>query len=113
MVRGGVDFAGVQFDPTVAREVATRLDDLADRLEQGLRNNEPALTVEPAGLDAVSTRAAQTMNQVAANYAENAAAGVLELRKLAAVLRGQVDEFGRAEDDNTADFGGAGSGGAA
>ncbi|WP_067861509.1 PE domain-containing protein [Nocardia shimofusensis] len=108
MVSGGVDFAGVQFDPVAAQEAANRLDGLADRLERGLRDNEPALAVEPAGLDAVSQRAAQTMNEVAANYADNAAAGVLELRRLAAVLRGQVQGFGRVEGDNAAGFGGAG-----
>lgn len=108
MASSGVDFAGVQFDPAAAGEAAARLDGLADRLEEGLRANEQGLTVEPAGLDAVSQRAAQTMNQVAANYAANAAAGVLELRRLAAVLRGQIVGLGRADDDNAAVFGVAG-----
>ncbi|WP_216911460.1 PE domain-containing protein [Nocardia noduli] len=110
MVRAGVDFEGVQFDPVAAREAASRLDGLADRLEHWLRDNEPALAVEPAGLDAVSRHAAQTMNQVAANYTGNAAEGILELRRLAAVLRGQIEGFGRVEGENATDLGRAGFG---
>lgn len=112
MVRSGVDFDGVQFDPASAGTAAQRLDGLANRLEQDLLAAEQALTVEPAGMDAVSMRAAQTMNQVATSYQETATAGILELRKLAAVLRSQVNQFGRAEDDSATSFGDTAVGGA-
>ncbi|MEV0293226.1 PE family protein [Nocardia sp. NPDC050710] len=108
MARGGVDFEGVQFDPKAARDAALRLDGLADRLEQGVRDGENPLQVAPAGTDEVSLRAAQTMTDVATSYLAGADSGIHELRKLAAQLRSQVDQFGRAESESVTDFGGAG-----
>ncbi|WP_327095470.1 PE family protein [Nocardia vinacea] len=105
MASGGADFDGVMFDPAAARDAATRLDGLAARLEAELREGSPALTVPPAGVDEVSGRAAQTMNDVAASYGQSATAGIVELRKLAATLRAQAAQFGRAENDSVADFG--------
>ncbi|MFI6775550.1 PE family protein [Nocardia sp. NPDC050412] len=105
MASGGADFDGVMFDPAAARDAAARLDGLAARLEAELREGSPALTVPPAAADEVSGRAAQTMNDVAASYGQSATAGIVELRKLAATLRAQAAQFGRAENDNVADFG--------
>ncbi|WP_433599715.1 PE family protein [Nocardia sp. CA-135953] len=109
MASGGTDFDGVMFDPAAARDAATRLDGLAARLEAELREGSPALTVPPAGVDEVSVRAAQTMNDVAASYGQSATAGIVELRKLAATLRAQAAHFGRAENDSVADFGVSGA----
>ncbi|MGW4770154.1 PE family protein [Nocardia sp. NPDC004278] len=105
MASGGTDFNGVLFDPVAARDAAARLDGLAARLEAELREGSPALTVPPAGTDEVSVRAAQTMSNVADSYGQSAAAGIVELRKLAATLRSQAAQFGRAENDSAADFG--------
>ncbi|WP_330252273.1 PE family protein [Nocardia sp. NBC_00565] len=105
MASGGRDFDGVLFDPAAARDAAARLDGLAARLEAELREGSPALTVPPSGADEVSVRASQTMNDVAASYGDSAAAGIVELRKLAATLRSQAAQFGRAEHDSVADFG--------
>ncbi|MFE3446464.1 PE family protein [Nocardia sp. NPDC059180] len=104
MVRSGVDFDGVQFDAAGARAAALELDGLADRLEQSFTTREAALTVEPAGADEVSRVVAQTMNEVAVSFGDSTAAGILELRKLAAMLRSQVTEFGRSESDSAAGF---------
>ncbi|MFC3964565.1 PE family protein [Nocardia jiangsuensis] len=107
------DFQGVQFDEASALAAAQELDGLADRLERDLLGAEPALSVPPAGVDEVSVRAATTMTEVGTSFGEAAAAGVLELRKLAATLRDQVNQFGRAEQDNATGFSGTAVGGAA
>ncbi|MEV6323754.1 PE family protein [Nocardia sp. NPDC051787] len=99
---------GVSFDPAAALDAATRLDGLADRLAADLRISEGALTVAPAGRDEVSERAAATMTSVADSFGETAAAGINELRKVAAELRAQTDRFGRMESENAAEFGGVG-----
>ncbi|NKY88781.1 PE family protein [Nocardia veterana] len=107
MALSGVELDGVRFDAAAASAAARRLDSLADRLEAGMRADEAALTVAPAAVDEVSVRAAQTMNQVAASYSDSAAAGILELRKLAATVRSQTGQFARSEDESVAEFGGA------
>lgn len=104
----GADLDGVLFDPVAARNAAARLDGLAARLEIDLSEGEPALTVPPAGADEVSLRASQTMNGVAESYAHSAEAGIAELKKLAATLRSQATQFGRAESVSVADFGAEG-----
>ncbi|GAA5081906.1 PE family protein [Nocardia iowensis] len=106
MASTGAEFNGVRFDPAATRDAAMRLDGLAERLENELRAGEVSLKIAPAGADEVSQRAAQTMNEVAASYAESAAAGALELRKLAATFRSQARQFDRAEGDNADSFGG-------
>ncbi|WP_040774466.1 PE family protein [Nocardia pneumoniae] len=95
----------MEFDPTQARKSAADLDALAARLDSDLRQSLPALAVEPAGLDEVSGRAAETLRGVASSYDEAASAGVLEIRKLAAALRSHTDVLVRMEDDNAAGFG--------
>ncbi|WP_280234045.1 PE family protein [Nocardia cyriacigeorgica] len=104
MVRSGVDFDGVQFDAAGARAAALELDGLADRLERSFSTRAAALQVEPAGADEVSLIAAQTMNEVATSFGDSAAAGIGELRKLAATLRSQITGFGRSESDSAAGF---------
>ncbi|MBB5912848.1 hypothetical protein BJY24_001715 [Nocardia transvalensis] len=108
MALSGAEIDGVQFDSTAALAAAQRLDGLADRLEAGMRADEGALTVPPAGVDEVSVRAAGTMSQVAASYSESSASGIHELRKLAATLRSQTGQFARSEDESVAEFGGVG-----
>ncbi|QIS09003.1 MULTISPECIES: PE family protein [Nocardia] len=97
---------GVRFDATAARDAAFRLDGLADRLENDLKDGVQTLHVAPSGIDEVSLRAAQTMNDVAGSYTDSATAGVHELRKLAATLRAQADSFGRAETESAEALGG-------
>ncbi|WP_433193033.1 PE family protein [Nocardia sp. CA-107356] len=96
---------GVQFDSAATGRAATGLDALADRLAADLSAAEPALTVEPAGADEVSVRAAQTGNDVATSYLAGAQASVHEMRKLAATLRLNAHQIGRMEAHNAADLG--------
>ncbi|GAA5067178.1 PE domain-containing protein [Nocardia callitridis] len=107
MSSSGVDFEGVAFDPAAARKAATQLDGLADRLADGLSAEEIALRPEPSGTDEVSLRASRTMSDVANSYGDSASSGVLELRKLAATLRSQANQFGSSEDASAAEFGGS------
>jgi hypothetical protein len=94
----------MEFDPVLAHKTATDLDALADRLEADLRANAPRLAVETAGADEVSVRAAHTLRTVAASFDETAAAGVLELRKLAAALRSQAQRLLVMDIDNADGF---------
>lgn len=94
----------MEFEPAGARRSATALDALAARLEADLQRQSPALAVAPAGTDEVSVRAAQTLRGVAASYDEAAAAGILEIRKLAAALRSHTDGLVRMDDDNASNF---------
>lgn len=75
------------------------LDRLADELEQGVALHRPSLVVQAAGRDEVSTTAAATFGGVAETFTDTAAAGVHELRKIAAVLRAQARDFGAVEAD--------------
>ncbi|BDT94295.1 MULTISPECIES: PE family protein [Nocardia] len=101
--RGEV-YDSVQFDSVTAGKASSGLDALADRLASDLRAAEEALTVVPAGTDEVSGRAARTANDVASSYLAGAQAGVHEMRKLAATLRRQSNQFDGMESANTADF---------
>ena len=94
----------MEFDPTQARKSGTDLDALATRLENDLQANLPALTVEHAGMDEVSVRAAETLQGVASSYHEAATQGIHEIRKLAAALRSQTEQLVRMDDDNAVGF---------
>lgn len=94
----------VQFDHDMAQQAAERLDSLADLLERNLRDNGHALTLVPAGIDAVSQHAVQTFNHVAVSYQHSYGQGVHELRKLAANLRSHAREFGKAEHAGSQPF---------
>ncbi|MBJ8338585.1 PE family protein [Antrihabitans sp. YC3-6] len=96
---------GIDFDSAATLKSAQRLDAMADNLEEGLRNNKDALDVLPAGTDEVSVRAAGSFNEVAASFVTAMSDGVLELRKLAAVLRTQTHGLNKAEDDSAAALG--------
>ncbi|MFQ6324608.1 PE domain-containing protein [Nocardia sp. CWNU-33] len=94
----------MEFESAQAIKSATALDALAARLETDLRQRLPALAVEPAGVDEVSVRAAESLRGVASSYDEAATAGILEVRKLAAALRSHTDVLVRMDDENAADF---------
>ncbi|WP_327151649.1 PE family protein [Nocardia sp. NBC_01329] len=95
----------MEFDPPEVRRAGTELDALAARLEDTLRVNLPALAVEPAGVDEVSVRAADTLRGVASSYDDAATRGVHEIRKLAAALRWQTDQLVQMDEDNAGGFG--------
>ncbi|WP_280433869.1 PE family protein [Nocardia carnea] len=95
----------MEFDPPAARRAGAELDALADRLEDALRMNSPALAVAPAGTDEVSIRTAQTLREVAVSYVDAGHRGVSEIRKLAATLRVQTEQLVRMDGDNAAAFG--------
>lgn len=94
----------MEFDPPQVRQAGTELDALAARLEDALRVNLPALAVEPAGMDEVSVRAADTLRAVATSYDDSTTRGVHEIRKLAAALRAQTDQLVRMDEDNAGGF---------
>lgn len=85
-------------DPDELIRAATELDRLADRLGSALAQHLPTLSVASAGRDEVSTVAAQTLTAVGADFAAATAAGVSELRKIAAVLRAQASGYRGAEE---------------
>ena len=91
-------------DPHELRSAAHRLDALAARLRGALATAGRQTTVTASGSDEVSVRAAQTFNEVARGVDEDGDSAVLELQKIAAVLRAQADSYGAAEDANTAAF---------
>lgn len=94
----------MELEPAEAHRSASALDALAARLETDLRQLVPALAVEPAGADEVSVRAASTLRDVASSYDEAAAAGILEIRKLAAALRSHTDALVQMDDGNATDI---------
>ncbi|MFI1915067.1 PE domain-containing protein [Nocardia sp. NPDC020380] len=97
-------FDGLRFDASTARDAASQLDALADRLESGLQVEQVKLDLTPAGADEVSVRAAQTLTAVAASFVSSGGDGVIELRTLAATLRNQFDTLGQVEDQSVLGF---------
>jgi uncharacterized protein YukE len=77
---------------------AADLDRLADQVEGALTQYAPSLAVAPSGRDEVSASAARTLTAVAAEFTESTSTGVLELRKIAAVLRTQARGYRGAEE---------------
>jgi hypothetical protein len=94
----------VQFDQAMARQAAQRLDSLADLLDRNFHDHSHALALMPAGVDAVSERAVQTFNHVAASYHHSYTQGARELRKLAANLRSHAQQFDKADHAGTEPF---------
>ncbi|MFJ9362839.1 PE family protein [Nocardia sp. NPDC101769] len=97
-------FDGLRFDASTARDAATQLDALADRIANGLGVEQVKLDFAPAGADEVSQRAAQTLNAVAASFVASGGDGVTELRNLASTLRSQFDAFGQVEEQSVLGF---------
>lgn len=91
----------MEFHPPEIKRASTELDALATRLEDALRVNLPALAVEPAGVDEVSVRTADTLRVVASSYDDATTRGVHEIRKLAAALRSQTDQLVRMDEENS------------
>lgn len=77
---------------------AADLDRLADRLERTIRAATARTTVAEAGRDEVSTTVADSFTRVARAFDDDAATGVLELRKLAATLRAQATRVVDVDD---------------
>ncbi|MFB8002168.1 PE family protein [Nocardia sp. NPDC056000] len=98
------DFEGVRFDASSALQAAMQLDALADRIANGLSAEQTKLEIAPAGADEVSTRAAQTLNSVAASFQTSGGTGVDEVRKLAAALRAQVGQYTSVEEQSVLGF---------
>ncbi|SIS15575.1 PE family protein [Williamsia sterculiae] len=88
----------VHVDRTHLVVAAHEMDALADHLETALGNHAPTLSVQPAGADEVSARAAETFSEVAEKYGVEGSHGVLELRKIAATLRAQAADFAAADE---------------
>ena len=91
-------------DPHELRSAAHRLDELASRLHGALAKAGQQTTVSAAGGDEVSVRAASTFNTVARGFDDDGDSAVLELRKIAAVLRAQANAYGSVEDANAVAF---------
>lgn len=86
------------FDHQQARHAASRLDDLADRLDNELRDCAAALRPKAAALDPVSVATAATFGVVAEGFHHSYHSGLQELRSIAATLRAHSDAYGEAED---------------
>ncbi|MGV9709743.1 PE family protein [Gordonia sp. NPDC003424] len=91
-------------DPHQLHTAAAKLDALAARLDKTLTAQTPGLKVPASGSDEVSVRAATSFNKVADEFGTDGDNAVLELRKIAAVLRLQANTFGHADDSNMQTF---------
>lgn len=91
-------------DPHELKAAAHRLDELAARLHGALATAERQTKVPTAGQDEVSARAAHTFNAVGTTIDTDTDAAVLELRKIAAVLRSQAKSYDATEDANAQSF---------
>ncbi|MFE3188738.1 PE family protein [Nocardia sp. NPDC059240] len=98
------NLGGVRFDADTVLSAAADLDAMADRLEAALGAEGHALSVPAAGSDKVSLAAADTLTSVGTSFVAQTGSGVDELRKLAALVRGQANAFGQVEVDNATDF---------
>ncbi|WP_439029708.1 PE family protein [Gordonia terrae] len=85
--------AQLRVDPAELLSAAADLDRIADRLELALTSAGRALPVAAQGRDEVSTAAAASFTTVAEEFEKDSATGVLEMRKIAAVLRAQAAGF--------------------
>lgn len=85
--------AQLRVDPAELLSAAADLDRIADRLELALTSAGRALPVAAQGRDEVSTAAAASFTTVAEVFEKDSATGVLEMRKIAAVLRAQAAGF--------------------
>lgn len=91
-------------DPHELRSAAQRLDVLASRLRGALADAEQPSALPAAGSDEVSVRAARTFTSVARDIDDDGNSAVLELQKIAAVLRAQARAYESAEDSNAVAF---------
>lgn len=94
----------LRVDPAELITAASDLDRIADRLEQALVASGRALPVAPQGRDEVSQAAATSFTAVAEDFETNSATGILEMRKIAAVLRAQAVGFTEGDADAAAAF---------
>ncbi len=83
----------LRVEPAELISAASDLDRIADRLELALIGAGRSLTVAAQGRDEVSAAAAASFSAVAASFEKDTATGVLEMRKIAAVLRAQAAGF--------------------
>lgn len=79
--------SGLSIDVGGVADATRQLDALADKLQKVMADEDAKLNVIAAGRDEVSARAAQTMNEVKANYTKSNEQGRDELHEIAATLR--------------------------
>ncbi|GAC00793.1 hypothetical protein GONAM_19_01070 [Gordonia namibiensis NBRC 108229] len=96
--------AQLRVEPAELMSAAVDLDKIADRLEMALTGAGPKLTVDAQGRDEVSTATAASFTKVARDFEKDSATGVLELRKIAALLRAQAAGFIEGEAEAAAAF---------
>ncbi|GAC66207.1 PE family protein [Gordonia soli] len=96
--------ANLSVNPTELVSAAADLDKLADRLASTLHGAAERLRVPSAGRDEVSTASATSFTTVADGFGKDAADGVRELRKIAAILRSQATGVDAADDEVSAAF---------
>lgn len=94
----------LRVEPAELISAAVDLDKIADRLEMVLNGAGPKLTVDAQGRDEVSTATAASFTSVARGFEKDSATGVLELRKIAALLRAQASGFIEGEAEAAAAF---------
>ncbi|MCH5642228.1 PE family protein [Gordonia sp. ABSL49_1] len=94
----------LRVDPSELLVAAADLDRIAERLEHSVTSAGHTLQVAPQGRDEVSIAAADSFSTVAETFGADAASGVHELRKIAAVLRAQAAGFTQGDDDAASMF---------
>ncbi|KAF0970146.1 MULTISPECIES: PE family protein [Gordonia] len=94
----------LRVEPDALFSAAGDLDKIADRLELALNGAGPKLAVHAQGRDEVSTATAASFTSVAREFEKDTATGILELRKIAALLRAQASGFIEGEAEAAAAF---------
>ena len=94
----------LRVEPAELISAATDLDRIADRLEQAVIGAGRALPVPAQGRDEVSAAAAASFSAVAEKFEKDSVSGVLEMRKIAAVLRAQAMGFLDGDAEASAAF---------
>ncbi|MCT7659708.1 PE family protein [Mycobacterium deserti] len=93
------DNAGMSIQPAEVGDVSRQLDELAARVERVLATEAPNLTVTASGRDEVSTRIANTLNEVHTAFAKSSNEGLGEMHEVAATLRTHSGNIAAAEED--------------
>jgi PE family len=93
------DSAGMSIEPAEVTEVSRQLDQVADRVQHVLQQEEANLAVTASGRDEVSQRIASTLNEVHTAFKGSADQGLGEMHEIAATLRGHSDNVTAADED--------------
>ncbi|MEP9393695.1 PE family protein [Gordonia sp. VNK1] len=91
-------------DPSEVASAAADLDRIAQRLTDALGMARPVTAVTAPARDEVSVGTAAAASELGTQFGVDAASGIHELRKIAAVLRAAASGMDAADDANAAGF---------